>query len=170
MKQQIEKLGSYSPERHALETLLVLTARMGNESWMYIGGAEIKESRLNLQKFFERRWPIVFLNMCQLAELFPSMSTGLVRVFLDHNASAVIGTECPMTSVFANVFAEQVFNSLFGGDTLDTALWKARRYFLSRKHNPLGLAYTLYGRGVSRLGDTPILTTAVRSDLNPSPT
>ena len=107
MQERIEDLKPDTPERQALETLLVLTAKMRDESWIYIGGAEITENRLKRQNFFERRRPIVFLNMCQSAELFPSMSSGLVRVFLDHNASAVVGTECPMTAVFASAFAEE---------------------------------------------------------------
>jgi len=157
MQERIEDLKPDTPERQALETLLVLTARMRDESWMYIGAAEITENRLKRQNFFERRRPIVFLNMCQSADLFPSMSSGLVRVFLDHNASAVLGTECPMTAVFASAFAEEVFNSLFSGDDIGTALWKSRRHFLNQLRNPLGLAYTLYGRAVARLGTDPII-------------
>jgi hypothetical protein len=111
LKRRIEALRADSPERQALETLFRLTAKMGNESWLYIGESEIKESKLKLQKFFEKRRPIVFLNMCQSADLLPSMSSGLVRVFLDHNASAVVGTESPMTAVFANVFAGAVFDA-----------------------------------------------------------
>jgi hypothetical protein len=86
------------------------------------------------------------------------MSNGLVRVFLDHNASAVVGTESPMTAVFADAFANLVFESLFGGDDIGTALWKARRHFLRDEvRNPLGLAYTLYGRANARLGMGPLI-------------
>lgn len=156
LKEQIEKLEENSASRQALETLLMLTGQMGNESWMYIGGAQVRESELSRQKFFEVRRPIVFLNMCQSAELVPSMSSGLVRLFLKRNASAVVGTECPMTAVFANAFAQKVFDSLFGGDDIGSALWKARRHFLQQR-NPLGLAYTLYGRAVAKLGAGPVL-------------
>lgn len=100
LKEQIEKLAENSASRNALETLLMLTGKMGNESWMYIGGAQVRESELSRERFFEVRRPIVFLNMCQSAELAPSMSSGLVRLFLKRNASAVVGTECPMTAVF----------------------------------------------------------------------
>jgi HEAT repeat protein len=169
LKQRIEALSDESPERQALETLLTLTAKMGDESWMYIGGSEIRESELKRQRFFfEKRRPIVFLNMCQSAHLLPSMSSGLVRVFLDHNASAVVGTESPMTAVFANAFAKAVFDALFGGDDIGTALWKARRCFLDEMRNPLGLAYTLYGRATARLGTNPLITAATDSNLNPA--
>jgi hypothetical protein len=156
LKEQIEKLEEASPARQALETLLILTSQMANESWMYIGGAQIRESDLSRQNFFDVRRPIVFLNMCQSAELVPSMSNGLVRLFLKRNASAVVGTECPMTAVFADAFARQVFDALFGGEDIGSALMKARRHFLQQK-NPLGLAYTLYGRGVARLGSAPVV-------------
>jgi hypothetical protein len=168
LKRRIEALPADTPERQALETLLTLIAKMDNESWIYVGESEIKESTLKRQKFFEKRRPIVFLNMCQSADLFPSISSGLVRVFLDHNASAVVGTESPMTAVFASAFAEVVLDALFGGDDIGTALWKARRHFLGNEmRNPLGLAYTLYGRAIARLGTSPIIATTVSSDLNP---
>jgi hypothetical protein len=160
LKKRIEALKPDSPEREALETLFNLTAKMGDESWIYIGGSEIKESKLKQEEFFNTRRPIVFLNMCQSADLLPSMSSGLVRVFLDHNASAVVGTESPMTALFANAFAKLVLDDLFAGGDIGSALWKSRRYFLKDMQNPLGLAYTLYGRAVSRLGVGPIIAAA----------
>jgi len=169
LKSRIEAIRANSPERQALDTLLALTARMGDESWIFIGDSEVKESKLKLQKFFEKRRPIVFLNMCQSADLLPSMSNGLVRLFLDHNASAVVGTESPMTAVFAHAFANLVFEALFGGDDIGTALWKARRHFLrDDMRNPLGLAYTLYGRAIARLGNSPIIAATMDSNLNPT--
>jgi hypothetical protein len=94
---------------------------------------------------------------CQSAALAPSMTSGLVRLFLDRSASAVIGTEAPMTSVFAHAFAEQFFTHLLSGCDVGTALLRSRRYFLER-HNPLGLAYTLYGRATTKLGLEPIIS------------
>jgi chaperonin GroEL len=150
---RLESLTKDSPERLLHETWLTLMAKREMESWIYIGEAEIKESELRLKHFFNDRRPIVFLNMCQSATLLPSMSTGLVRVFLDKDATAVLGTECPMTSVFADAFGTFVLNALFEGEDIGTALWRARRHFLSSDlRNPLGLAYTLYGRAVTRLG------------------
>jgi hypothetical protein len=132
---------------------LSLTGKMGDEPWIYIGGAQITQNQIQGQKFFNHRRPIIFLNMCQSAELLPSSSGGLVRVFLDRNAAAVLGTECPMTAVFANAFSKSVLDELFLGTDLGTAIWNARRHFLADdQRNPLGLAYTLYGRAVTRLG------------------
>jgi hypothetical protein len=54
LKKTIEKLPEDSPHRAALETLLALTAKMDDEAWIYIGGAEIRESKIKLQKFSPR--------------------------------------------------------------------------------------------------------------------
>lgn len=152
----IKNLPEGSPQRTALEVFRRLLMKPGSESWMYIGDSEIKESKLKQKSFFQQRRPIVFLNACQSADLLPSISSGLVRVFLDHNASAVLGTESPMTSTFANAFAKDVLNDLFGGENVGRALWNARRHFLGAEmRNPLGLAYTLYGRSTARLGGGP---------------
>jgi hypothetical protein len=142
-----------SPTATALEKLMELTSKMAGESWIYLGDSEVKEAELRLLRFFARRRPIVFLNMCQSADLVPSMSSGLVHLFLDHNASAVVGTESPMTGVFADAFARRVLDRLFAGDNIGTSLWKARRHFLTEGRNPLGLAYTLYGRADATLGN-----------------
>jgi len=163
---QLKKLIEALPDdsREAFQVLLTLTTRMEDESWIYLGGSEIKESALRVQKFFNKKRPIVFLNMCQSADLIPSISGGLVRVFLEHNASAVIGTESPMTGVFANAFAETFLDYLFGGDDIGTALWKSRRRFLGADlRNPFGLAYTLYGRATTRLGTRPLVTSMASS-------
>ena len=158
LKQMIESIRAQpgegdSPSAGALEKLMELTSKMAGDSWIYLGDAEIKEAELRLLRFFARRRPIVFLNMCQSADLVPSMSSGLVHLFLDHNASAVVGTESPMTGVFADAFAKKVLDRLFAGDNIGTSLWKARRYFLTTGRNPLGLAYTLYGRADANLGN-----------------
>jgi CHAT domain len=155
-----EKIEEAPPDvRRAFETLLSLTAKMGDQPWIFIGDAEITESMLRQSRgFFRGRSPVVFLNMCHSAALLPSMSSGFARLFLERNAAAVIGTESPMTSVFAHAFAERFFAHLLGGDDLGTALLHARRGFLSaEQRNPLGLAYTLYGRATLKIGGAPIL-------------
>lgn len=156
MREEIDKLPD--AEKAALDTLLTMFSAPGEEPWIHIGDSQIKESRLTRLNFFERRQPIVFLNMCQSADLLPSMTSGLVRVFLKKSASAVIGTESPMTAVFAHAFAKRVLDDLFNDTDVGTALWNARRYFLSSDvRNLLGLAYTLYGRATVRLGHGPIV-------------
>ena len=111
------------------------------------------------RNFFTQRRPIIFLNMCHSAALVPSMTRGLLRLFLDCDAAVVIGTESAMTSVFAHAFALELFKHLFGGSDVGTALWRARRHFLAENlRNPLGLAYTLYGRATAKLGVRPLIT------------
>jgi len=56
-----------------------------------------------------------------------------------------------MTAVFASQFAEDVFEQVFAGQSLGQAVVLARLAGIKRG-NPLGLAYSLYGRGDMRLG------------------
>jgi HEAT repeat protein len=141
------------------DKLLALTAKMADEAWIFIGDAQITESELRRTwgKFNQRR-PILFLNMCQSAAVVPSNTRGLLRMFREGDAAALIGTESPMTSVFAHAFARELLKHLFGGEDLGTALWLARRHFLANEvRNPLGLAYTLYGRATAKLGMSPLV-------------
>jgi hypothetical protein len=111
--------------------------------------------------------PLVFLNMCESAQIFPDISEGLIDVFLKKGARAVIGTEMPMLPHFADLFSRRFFEAFLtapadedtNGDRNKTAsvgfiLYKLRREFLN-KGNPLGFAYTLFGSAMTRL-DTPL--------------
>ena len=151
--QMVEKAIAAAPEetQELFRTLLTLTALMKDEAWIFLGDAQVAESTLRQQpNFFSKRRPIIFMNMCHSAALSPSMNSGLVRLFFGRSASAVIGTEAPMTSIFAHAFAEQFFGHLFSGCDVGTALQRARLYFLTEdRHNPLALAYTLYGRATA---------------------
>lgn len=88
--------------------------------------------------------PLVFLNMCESAQITPSLSEGFIYLFLNRKARAVIGTECMMTVEFAHPFAKSVLERLLAGDSLGQAMLTARREFIKLR-NPLGLAYTLFG-------------------------
>jgi hypothetical protein len=51
-----------------------------------------------------------------------------------------------------------MLDQLFARSDIGTALWSARRHFIDfDNRNPLGLAYTLYGRATARLGQAPII-------------
>jgi hypothetical protein len=140
LQERIKGLPEGSAERRAWDTLLALTVKVSDEAWMFIGDSQIRESQLvRAGNYFVGRRPIVFLNMYQSAGLAPSMTSGLVRVFLDRSATAVIGTEAPMTSVFAHQFSEAFFDHVWTGKDIGTALWQARRRFLEPTlRNPLG--------------------------------
>jgi hypothetical protein len=152
------------------QTLLTLTALMKDEAWIFLGDGEVTESQLSLAAdYFRARRPIVFMNMCHSAALAPSMTSGLVRLFLRRSAAAVIGTEAPMTSVFAHAFAEQFFAHVLNNESIGTAMLKARRHFLNdKKRNPLGLAYSLYGRATVKIGKTAIIPLKTKGAEQPT--
>jgi hypothetical protein len=117
---------------------------------MLTGAAKITEDRLSQARFFAAGRPLVFLNMCHSADLQPSLRAGLTSVFIDRRAAAVLGTECPVTSVFADRFAERVLSLLLEGRDIGEAVLTARQHFHAAR-NPLGLLYTLYGHAEARL-------------------
>jgi CBS domain-containing protein len=94
--------------------------------------------------------PLVFLNMCESAQVLPSLSAGFIPFFLQRGARSIIGTECPMTSTFADPFAREFFRRFLQGQTVGQVLWDLRRRYLD-EGNPLGFAYTLYGDANTKL-------------------
>jgi CHAT domain len=99
--------------------------------------------------------PLVFLNACDSAQLFPSFGDdSFVSFFLGWGARTVIGTECRMSVHFAYPFGEVLLDSVLDGDPVGLALLRARRSFID-KRNPLGLAYTLYGSACAGFGPIP---------------
>ena len=101
--------------------------------------------------------PVIVLNMCESAQLVPSLRESFIHFFLNRGAAAVIGTECPMTIAFAHPFAEVLLSGLLHGDDVGEALRSARRALLDLR-NPLGLAYTLYGSATTRFKPPPLRT------------
>jgi hypothetical protein len=49
-----------------------------------------------------RNRPVVFLNMCESAQVTPSLAESFIHFFANRGAATVIGTECPMRSLFAH--------------------------------------------------------------------
>ena len=124
---------------------------------------QLQEGRLYLDELMRvkgqvnlNRWPLVFLNMCEGGQITPSLSDGFVPFFLEQQASAVIATECSMTTAYAHPFAEVVFRGLVGGKSLGEAMLAARRQFVEDDDLKavLGLAYALYGLSTLRYGVT----------------
>jgi hypothetical protein len=89
--------------------------------------------------------PLVILNMCESAQVTPSLADSFIHFFLDRSARAVLGTECPMTIYFAEPFAARLLPDILRGAQVGQAVLDARRFYMDSK-NPLGLAYTLYGQ------------------------
>ncbi len=94
--------------------------------------------------------PFVFLNMCESAQVLPSLSDGFVPFFLERGARAVIGTECSMNTVFADDFSRAFLTLFFQGESAGAILLTLRRRYLN-EGNPLALAYTLYADANLRL-------------------
>jgi hypothetical protein len=130
------------------------------------GNLLLRELR-NLMRL-ERAAPLVFLNMCESAQVFPHIAEGLIDIFLRKGARAVIGTEMPMLPHFADLFSRRFFEAFLypqeAEEVRETAavgpiLHRLRREFLDRG-NPLGFAYTLFGSATTRLAaPLPSLTT-----------
>lgn len=107
--------------------------------------------------------PLVFLNMCESAQVFPSLSDGLVDVFLRRRARGVIGTEMPMIPQFADLLARRFFDEFFtrspANNSVGRILFDLRREYLAQG-NPLGFAYTFFGDSTARLSKPlPNITT-----------
>lgn len=100
--------------------------------------------------------PFVILNMCESAQLTPSLSESFIHFFLDRGARVVIGTECSMSVEFAHPFADMFLRSILAGKKAGKALLDVRRYFMGIR-NPLGLAYTLFGSATANF-QPPMLT------------
>jgi hypothetical protein len=94
--------------------------------------------------------PLVFLNMCESAQVLPSLSDGFVPFFLQRGARGVIGTECSMNTIFADDFARAFLTLFFQGESVGRILLTLRRRYL-KEGNPLALAYTLYSDAGLRL-------------------
>jgi hypothetical protein len=151
LNDRIATLPGDSYERRLWENYLSLMGTPQDEAWIFFGTGKVTESELRDHVFFRRRRPVVFLNMCQSATLRAGISSGMTRVFLDHDAGGVIGTECPITATFADPFGREVLASLLKGEPVGRAVLDARRKFHA-KRNPLGLVYTHYGAADLRLG------------------
>ncbi len=144
-------LGSLPPERRAglqdqAEALFDVS-----ESWIKLTDDQVPLTLL--QDCAPGRLPtapLVVLNMCDSAQVLPSLSGGFVPFFLERGARGVIATDCPVPSTFAHALACEFFPRIREGRPVGRVLWELRRAFLEMG-NALGLAYTLYGQGGTRL-------------------
>jgi HEAT repeat protein len=139
-----------------------------NDSWI-----ELSVGRLSLMENLYREdvnlrnSPIVFLNMCESAQVTPDLSKpSFIHFFINRDARSVIGTECSITPLFADSFARSLFPSLMRGDQIGKILLDLRRDFMT-KRNPLGLAYTLFGSATVRLEPSPVQDGVTGSEKEP---
>jgi hypothetical protein len=110
------------------------------------------ETRFDLQSD-----ALVFLNMCESAQVFSSLTGGLIDGFLKKGARGVIGAEIPMVDSFADLFSRELFDRLLFGSTdagpesLGAALRALRCKYLDM-NNPLAFAYTYFGDTSAKFG------------------
>lgn len=147
-----DSLPTDSPSRETYRLLYdsIQTGRFERDrSWI-----ELSYGKLYLDELYDyiealASRPVVILNMCESAQATPSLSESFIHFFLDRGANAVLGTECPMTVEFAHPFSECLLTDILSGRSVGAALLAARRHFMTL-HNPLGLAYTLFGSTTTR--------------------
>jgi hypothetical protein len=152
IRQRFEQLSQQQREASGLQALYKLISDpdfQPDESWIALTMGRLKLQELRAQPMNLRRSPVVFLNMCQSAQVMPGLADSFVALFLERRARAVLGTECPMTTVFAHPFSEQVLRKFFAGSSLGESLRLARQHFMNQQ-NPLGLAYSLFGAATVR--------------------
>jgi hypothetical protein len=127
-----------------------------SDSWLRVSRGKIPLTMLKEAggSAFSRH-PLVFLNMCESAQVLPSLSDGFVPFFLQRGARAVVGTECAMSTVFADEFSRTFLTRFFRGERVGDILLALRRAYLDRG-NPLALVYTLYSDADLHL-DQPLL-------------
>ncbi|MBW4617270.1 MAG: CHAT domain-containing protein [Desmonostoc vinosum HA7617-LM4] len=88
--------------------------------------------------------PLVLLNGCATGDYGPDSYISLIDDFRVAGASGVIGTECPVPELFAELYAFTLLERVFRGEPLGQAMLTVRREMLQQKLNPLGLVYSLY--------------------------
>lgn len=126
-----------------------------DRSWIEVGRSADTDGCLYLQDLYSgihtlAGRPIVILNMCESAQVTPSLSFSFIHFFLTRGARAVVGTECSMRPLYADYVGRQMIQALLQGDSVGTALLSIRQESVRRK-NPLGLAYNVFGSVNARI-------------------
>jgi hypothetical protein len=127
-----------------------------DKSWINLKGGKVYLDQLytaGAVRLHNR--PIVFLNMCESAQVVPSISRSFISLFLQRNARCVIGTECTMKTKFGHPFSVELFEQLLTGEEIGQSLLNSRRKFATVYNNPSGLAYNLFGSATARLDLPP---------------
>jgi hypothetical protein len=95
--------------------------------------------------------PLVFINACESAQLSPLVYDGFVTYFMDKGARGVIGTEVETPALFAVEWARLFFDKFLKGEPLGQITLDLSQQFLKKYNNPMGLLYSLYVDGDTRI-------------------
>ena len=139
----------------AAETLLQILQRddfAQDDAWIELTKGTLKYSTLLLSDLRLPQRPIVFLNMCQSAQVMPGLLQSFIWLFLNRaQVRAVLGTECPVSPAFADLMGREMLPRLLAGVPVGTALREVRLMLIEERGNPLGLAYTLWGSATAQI-------------------
>lgn len=94
--------------------------------------------------------PLVFLNACESGDYGPEDYGSFIARFCAAGACGLVGTECSVWQPTARTVAGRFFGRFLQGTTAGSALWSASHDLLSL-YSPLGLAYSLFASGLTRL-------------------
>lgn len=142
-----EKLPVDSPTRKAWKYIYDRVQEkqyQSDQSWIALTNGKLLLDDLYEQVIKLPSRPFVILNMCDSAQITPTLSRSFVDFFLTRGSRAVIGTECSMRPVFADFVGRALLRALLEAKPIGQALRDVRRD-AAKKKNLLGLAYTLFG-------------------------
>jgi hypothetical protein len=90
--------------------------------------------------------PLVFVNACGSAGLYPAGASSFPDLFLrnDFGFIGFVGTEATVPDGFATLFTRTFYDHLLEARQLGEAMHLTRWEILESKRNPLGLIYSLY--------------------------
>lgn len=148
-----DQMAKLSPEVKTKYSDLVKLAQEGyqptdpniGDSWFKWNSSLLPLRLLSQWGLTLPRKPLVMLNMCESAQVLPTLSSGFIPFFSQLGARGVLGTECPMLAPFAAAFGQKVLERLLAGEKIGDVLPALRLQFIEEERNPLGLAYTYYG-------------------------
>lgn len=118
--------------------------KIENLSYLELSDQKIYSNFLEACEVNWQHRPLVLLNGCATGDYDPESYISLINDFRSAGASGVIGTECAVPELFAELYAITLLKRIFRGEPLGQAMLSVRREMLQQNLNPLGLVYSLY--------------------------
>lgn len=108
--------------------------------------------------------PLFILNACESVRMDGRFYDGFVPQFLGMGASAIVGTDCELPSLFGAHFGTAFLELVCQGVSIGEALLFLRKQFLVQNRYPLGLIYRVFGNADVRLSK-PILQSNTTKEI-----